>query len=288
MRLALGTVQFGVPYGVANQFGQVSRDEVQSILNFSLINKIDTLDTAIAYGESEKCLGEVGVENFNLVTKLPEIPNNCSDINAWVFDQVEASLSRLRITKLYGLLLHQPYQLLNHFGPHLYQALQRLKEMGLVEKIGISVYSPDDLVRIVPQFRFDLVQAPFNLIDQRLYKSGWMRRLKDDEIEIHVRSTFLQGLLLMQQKDMPSKFYRWNHLWQSWHQWLEANNLSALQACLDFSLSFSEIDKVIVGVDSQTQLIQILKSVENHSVVSFPNFASDDQQLINPVNWNTL
>lgn len=288
MRLALGTVQFGVPYGVTNQFGKVSRDEVQSILNFSLINKIDTLDTAIAYGESEKCLGEVGVENFNLVTKLPEIPNNCLNINAWVFDQVEASLSRLRITKLYGLLLHQPYQLLDHFGSHLYQALQMLKEMGLVEKIGISVYSPDDLARIVPQFRFDLVQAPFNLIDQRLYKSGWMRRLKEDEIEIHSRSTFLQGLLLMQQKDMPSKFYRWNHLWQSWHQWLEENNLSALQACLDFSLSFSEVDKVIVGVDSQTQLIQILKSVENHSAVSFPNFASDDQQLINPVNWNTL
>ena len=288
MRLALGTVQFGVPYGIANQFGQVSRDEVQSILNFSLINKIDTLDTAIAYGESEKCLGEIGVQNFNLVTKLPEIPNNCSNINAWVFNQVEASLSRLRITKLYGLLLHQPYQLLDHLAPNLYQALQGLKEMGLVEKIGISVYSPDDLARIVPQFRLDLVQAPFNFIDQRLYKSGWMQRLKDDEIEIHSRSTFLQGLLLMQQKDMPSKFYRWNHLWQSWHQWLEANNLSALQACLDFSLSFSEIDKVIVGVDSQAQLIQILRFVDNNSAVSFPNFACDDQQLINPVNWNAL
>lgn len=288
MRLALGTVQFGLPYGVANRIGQVSRDQVQYILDFSRINRIDTLDTAIAYGESEKCLGDIGVKNFNLVTKLPEIPISCSNIYTWVSNQVKESLSRLRINKLYGLLLHHPSQLLDHFGLDLYQALNMLKEIDLVEKIGISIYSPDDLEKIISRFRFDIVQAPFNLIDQRLYKSGWMQRLKDDGVEIHARSIFLQGLLLMRQKDIPPKFYRWSHLWQSWHQWLDECNLTALQACLNFSLSFSQIDKIIVGVDSQIQLMQILKSIENEAVVNFPNITCDDERLINPTRWRDL
>ncbi len=288
MRLALGTAQFGFPYGVANQIGQVCLSDVKSILEISLLNNIDTLDTAIAYGESEECLGIVGVEKFKLITKLPEIPKNCIDVGAWIFHEVVCSLARLKIKKLHGLLLHRPEQLLGDSGVPIYEALESLRRTGLVEKIGISIYSPDELAKLIPKFRFDLVQAPFNLIDQRLYKSGWLKRLKNDDIEIHTRSTFLQGLLLISHRDMPSKFHRWNYLWQSWDQWLRMNNLDPISACLDFVSSYTEIDKVIVGVDSESQLAQILKSMSIHSSKSFPNLSCDDQALINPVNWNNL
>lgn len=288
MRLALGTAQFGLPYGVANQIGQVSCKEIKSILDISILNNINTLDTAIAYGESEECLGLAGVENFKLVTKLPEIPKNCIDISAWIFNQVDCSLARLNIKKMHGLLLHRPEQLLDDSGHTIYEALESLRKRGLVEKIGVSIYSPDELDKLIPKYRFDLVQAPFNLIDQRLYKSGWLNRLKDDDIEIHTRSTFLQGLLLMSHKDIPSKFHRWNYLWQSWDQWLKMNYLHPLDACLDFAFSFPEIDKVIVGVDSESQFVQILKSMRNQSSISFPNLACDDLALINPMNWNNL
>ena len=177
MRLALGTVQFGLPYGVANKSGQVSRAEAKLMVRLALENGIDTLDTAIAYGESEKCLGEIGVENFKLVTKLPSIPDGCLDISGWIHEQVTSSLLRLGVEKLYGFLLHKSEDLLGPDGPELYRALDSLKEKGLVKKIGVSIYSPNELESLKKDFSFDLIQAPFNLIDQRLLYSGWMKKL---------------------------------------------------------------------------------------------------------------
>ena len=139
-RLALGTVQFGLPYGIANQAGQVSRTEANAMLQLALANGIDTLDTAIAYGDSETCLGEVGSQGFRVVTKLPALPDNCADIGDWVQQQVNASLSRLGVVEVYGLLLHRSEQLLGSNGVELYQALQALKDNGQVQKVGVSIY----------------------------------------------------------------------------------------------------------------------------------------------------
>jgi aryl-alcohol dehydrogenase-like predicted oxidoreductase len=287
-RLAIGTVQFGLSYGIANQGGQVSRQDAKSILRFASANGIKSLDTAIAYGESEACLGEVGTKGFELVTKLPPIPNDCHDVKGWVHEQVRSSLSRLRVTNIYGLLLHQPSQLLGKNGPELFQALQEVKDNDLVHKIGISIYSPCELDLLMPKYEFELVQAPFNLVDQRLFSSGWMSKLKDHDIEIHTRSVFLQGLLLMNKFNIPNKFSDWNELWMKWHQWLSENKVSAVQACLAFSLSFPEIDRVIVGVDSKIQLIQLMASEKEPYNSNFPDIRNNDQNLIDPVNWSIL
>ena len=100
MRLALGTAQFGIPYGIANTSGQVDQAEVQAILNYANLMGIDTLDTAIAYGESEKRLGNVGVSNWKVISKLPEIPSDCKNLTKWVRSHVDKSLSRLGIKSL--------------------------------------------------------------------------------------------------------------------------------------------------------------------------------------------
>ena len=115
-----------------------------------------------------------------------------------------------------------------------------------------------------------------------------MRRLRDEGIEIHTRSAFLQGLLLMAQDNIPAKFSPWNNLWQNWHRWLDDHNLTALQTCLAFSLSFPEIDRVIVGADSTDQLMQIVSSENRKFISDFPNLQSEDESLINPVNWSKL
>jgi aryl-alcohol dehydrogenase-like predicted oxidoreductase len=128
MRLALGTVQFGLPYGVKNSSGQVSRDDARSILKLASVNGIDTLDTAVAYGDAENCLGEIGVHKFKLVTKLPRLPDDCLDVDDWVQMQMDASLSRLGVKKVYGLLIHHADQLLSINGSSLYSALLRLKD----------------------------------------------------------------------------------------------------------------------------------------------------------------
>ncbi|HIG68271.1 MAG TPA: aldo/keto reductase [Porticoccaceae bacterium] len=287
-RLALGTVQFGLPYGIANQTGQVSRSEAKAMLQLALANGIDTLDTAIAYGDSEACLGEVGTQGFKVVTKLPALPEDCGEVKKWVNQQVSTSLSHLGVTKIYGLLLHQSEQLLGSNGAALYQALQALKEKGQVQKVGVSIYSPTELDALIPHYRFDLVQAPFNLVDQRLYSTGWLQRLKDADVEIHTRSAFLQGLLLMNQADVPVKFTAWDDLWQTWHRWIAAHDISAVQASLAFPLSFPAIDRVILGADSVSQLTQIISAAQWSPNIDLPNLQCDHENLINPANWNQL
>ena len=287
-RLALGTVQFGLPYGIANHSGQVSRAEANDMLQYALANGIDTLDTAIAYGDSETCLGEVGVQGFNVVTKLPVLPDRCENVTNWTQQQVSMSLSRLGVTKVYGLLLHRSEQLLGSNGLEFYQALQALKDNGQVQKIGISIYSPTELDALIPRYQFDLVQAPFNLVDQRLCRTGWMQRLKDDDVEIHTRSAFLQGLLLMAEADIPEKFLPWSGLWHTWHQWLLEKEVSAVQACLAFPLSFPEIDRVVVGADSASQLAQIVSAANKLLQADLPDIHCDDENLINPAKWNQL
>lgn len=287
-RLTLGTAQFGLPYGIANRTGQVTRPEAKKMLQLATGYGIDTLDTAIAYGESETCLGEVGIQGFKLVTKLPAVPDGCADVSSWVKEQVAASLSRLGVNAVYGLLLHRPQQLLESDGEAIYQVLQELKKRGQVKMVGISIYSPSELEALIPQYRFDLVQAPFNLVDRRLHISGWLRRLKDDGVEIHTRSAFLQGLLLLSQDAIPKKFSPWVDLWSKWHDWLAHHTVSAVQACLAFPLSFPEIDRVVIGADSVSQLEQIISAATSIAPVDLPDLHCDAENLINPARWPSL
>lgn len=285
-RIALGTVQFGLPYGIANRVGQVSISSAQDMLRLARNWGVDTLDTAIAYGESEYCLGQIGVKQYRVITKLPAIPDGNCDIPAWVEQQVLASLERLGIASLYALLLHRPAQLLEAQGPAIFQALTNLKKSGRVKKIGVSVYSPAELDLLVEKYRLDIVQAPFNLLDRRLFTSGWLRRLQAENVEVHTRSTFLQGLLLMPLSEIPVEFLAWKDLWEEWSNWLQSNRrVTALQACLAYPLSFSEIGRVVVGADSSNQLVQLLHAAMSCELSAFPDIQCDDETLINPSNW---
>lgn len=287
-RLALGTAQFGLPYGIANRTGQVSSEEAGRMLQLALINGIDTLDTAISYGKSESCLGEVGTQGFKVVTKLPALPDTCADVSDWIRRQVAASVSRLGINRLHGLLLHKPEQLLSPHGSAIYRTLRQLQDDGHVQKIGVSIYSPDELEAIIPKFSFDLVQAPYNLVDRRIFSSGLMQRLKDHNIEVHTRSAFLQGLLLMAEDEIPTKFAPWSELWRRWHGWLALHETSALQACLAFALASNEIDRVIVGADSIIHVAQILAVAGSEPSGNFAELQCEDDSLINPAHWPTL
>ncbi len=285
MKLALGTAQFGQPYGIANQAGQVSLHEGKAMLQLAADNGLDTLDTAIAYGESEQRLGEIGIQGWQVVSKLPIIPDDCSDTLQWVTEAVNGSLRRLNVSSLYGLLLHRPQQLMEKNGDKVYRALQQLKQDGLVQKIGISVYDPSELDTLCKRYQFDLVQAPFNIIDSRLLDTGWLPRLAERGVELHVRSIFLQGLLLMAPSDRPSKFDRWAPLWSKWHEWLGSTGLTPLQACLRYALSFSEISRVITGVENVNQLSEILQAAQGSAPEPSDAIKTDDPDLLNPAHW---
>jgi aryl-alcohol dehydrogenase-like predicted oxidoreductase len=286
VKLALGTVQFGLNYGIANQSGQVTRDEAAQILAVGSAAGIGTLDTAIAYGDSERVLGQIGVAAWTVVSKLPAMPEDLVDVHGWVMDQVTGSLKRLGVARLHALLLHRPDQLFSQQGPAFLGALSALKAEGLVDKIGVSIYEPDELERLFALTRFDLVQAPLSILDRRLVGSGWTTRLKSLGVELHTRSAFLQGLLLMRANERPEKFRRWNGIWETWSQWLGETGLSPLEACLRYPLSVAEVDKVIVGIDSVVQLREILAAASG-PMASLPCWpGSADPVLLNPASWS--
>lgn len=286
-RLALGTVQFGLNYGVANQSGQTPSTEVAKILDLARRSGVDTLDTAHAYGTSESVLGACGTSHWRIVSKLPPSADTTNG-GDWVRRCVAESLARLRADTLTGLLLHQPSLLLGPQGQAIYDAMLALKSQGTIGKLGISVYTPDELEALVSRFDFDLVQLPLNVLDRRMIHSGWLDRLARDGIEIHTRSCFLQGLLLMNPAKRPEKFARWAPLWKTWARWLERQDLTPLQACLGFALSLQQISRIIVGVDNTAQLAEILDAA--NAVTSLPpdDLFSDDPDLINPSRWNAL
>jgi aryl-alcohol dehydrogenase-like predicted oxidoreductase len=287
-KLALGTVQFGLNYGVANTTGRVSDQMADAILRSAQLSRMDTLDTAIAYGDSELVLGGLGVQGWKVVSKLPAVPKGCPDVAQWVRTQTQESLQRLGLQRMHCLLLHRPRQLLEGLGPDLYAALQLLKADGLVSKVGVSVYGPAELAELWPKYRVDLVQAPLNILDRSLVDSGWAARLKDAGVEVHTRSAFLQGLLLMPADKRPDRFNRWSDIWSEWDRWLLATELTPLQACLRYVIGINSIDRVVVGVDSVSQLNEILAAADGF-LDRFPLFKPlQDDRLINPASWNQL
>lgn len=288
MKLALGTVQFGLNYGVANTSGRVSSEMADAILHKAQLSGMDTLDTAIAYGGSESVLGGLGVQGWKVVSKLPAVPQGCPNVAQWVRTQTQESLQRLGLQRMYGLLLHRPGQLLEGFGSDIYAALQSLKAEGLVAKVGVSVYGPAELDALWPKYQVDLVQAPLSILDRNLVDSGWASRLKDAGVEVHTRSAFLQGLLLMPADKRPVRFNLWANIWQEWGRWLLDTGLTPLQACLRYANSLDEIGRVVVGVEAVAQLDEIIAAGDG-VLESLPSFKPlQDERLINPASWNQL
>lgn len=285
MKLALGTAQIGLDYGVANTQGKVSPEEARRILDVARSAGITMLDTAVAYGDSEARLGEIGITGCDVISKLPALPDEVTDVGGWARGFVTQSLAHLKIDRLYGVLLHRPLQLLEPRGAELYAALQDLKAEGLVGKTGGSIHVVSDLEGLYEAYHLDLVQTPFNLFDTRLITSGWMQRLKRGGTELHVRSIFLQGVLLYPPGRRPERFSRWADHFSAYDAWMRSHGRTAVEACVTYALSFPEIDKVVVGVDSAAQLRTIVEAASVHPPAFPASLASDDRDLLDPLVW---
>lgn len=289
MKIALGSVQFGLKYGISNLSGPTSKSQIKKILEIAENLGVDIIDTAAVYGNSELLLGYSNVKNFKVVTKIPTLKPNIVNIEKWVNDKVYSSIKKLKIESLYGVLIHNSNNFFGDKGKILLEALQSLKKEGTIKKVGISIYDPLELNYIEGLNKIDLVQAPMNLIDRRLQKSGWLKKLQKNGVEIHVRSVFLQGLLLIKPNKIPTKFKKWNKILNQWHYQLEKKKINAIEACLSYPLSLPEVDKIIVGVNNIYQFREIITAYQkNLKFCDWSFMASNDQQLINPSNWSNL
>ena len=289
-KLALGTVQFGLQYGVANTSGKVDAKEVSNILQLAKAAGISTLDTAIAYGDSEDCLGQIGVQSWSVITKLPAIPADV-DVPTWVQTQVTSALKRLRVEKLDALLLHRSNDIVGKYANEYQEALLNLKLQGFCKSVGVSIYSPDELDLIWGHssgWHPDIIQAPLNVFDQSLINSGWLNKLNAEGVCVHTRSTFLQGLLVMPSKNRPTFFNPWHPLLNRWLEWCQNQSISPLKAALNFVCNHPGIEKVVIGVDSAKQLKEILVQLSADCPKPPSHLMSDDVDLINPSRWKLV
>lgn len=270
-KLGLGTVQFGLSYGISNKNGKTSDDEVRKILKTAKQKGINVLDSASAYGNAEEVLGENELSDFKLISKfLP--PSEGENVE----NQLKQSLKNLRLENLYGYLAHRPLEVLKH--PEQWEELQGFKAEGIVKKIGFSLNEPEELEKLLEKgFMPDLVQVPYNYFDRRFETA--IKKLKEEGCEIHTRSTFLQGLFFMDPKKLQDYFAEVKPL-LSRLQEIELLN----GALLKFVLEKPFIDKVITGVENEAQLLQNLQSIEKAS--SLPNLNETiSNNILIPSRW---
>ena len=285
-KLALGSANFGLDYGVANNFGRISECALADILSFAQGACIKVIDTAQAYGDSEARIGSLCDDNqFNFVTKIgAEFKNQYLDYN--VINSVKESCIRLNQSRLYAVMLHRPEVLLSNQGSEVIRELNILKEQGTISKVGVSIYSPEILTAISSFFKVDIVQVPFNVFDRQILSSGWSDKLKSNGVEVHTRSVFLQGLLLMQKSSLPHYFIKhWPALFDAWYKFLNYSRANPLEVALKFALQQDWIDKIVVGVDSVSQLKALVEIEMSSELTDFPLLDHNDPNLINPSKW---
>lgn len=287
VKLALGTAQFGIDYGINNQRGKVPPREVGLILDQASGAGIELLDTAAAYGESETVIGAYLKESggtFKVVSKVPKGP-------AEMINETAAnSLAVLGLRQLYGYLVHDFASFIADRG--LWLAVQGLRAAGKVEKIGFSLYYPAELDHLLEnKIAFDLLQVPYNVFDRRFEK--YFPELKRRQIEVHTRSAFLQGLVFKAPIDLTPEFHPLKEKLQRLNSLAKEHALSIVSVCLNFCLVNESIDRVVVGVDSLANLSEILKAAEEIAGISpllsrLNPLNETDENLLVPANWGRL
>ncbi|MGI4762871.1 MAG: aldo/keto reductase [Janthinobacterium lividum] len=246
-RLVLGTAQFGLAYGLNNQAGQPTPAAVAQILTAAQAAGLTLLDTAAAYGNSEARLGELAGNNsaFELITKLPANPP------AQVAQHLAESLARLRRPQLYGVLFHAfgPLQA----QPDAWPALQAARAAGQVTRIGVSLYHPHEAEWLLAQgWDVDLVQVPYNVLDQRF--AAVLPALAARGVEVHVRSAFLQGLLLRNPDTLPTFFQPLAPKIRQLRALVAEAGVPLPAALLLFAAHAPGVARAVIGVDSVANL----------------------------------
>lgn len=285
-KLALGTAQFGLAYGINNRNGQISGHEAFLVLEEAMKSGVDTLDTAYAYGSSEELIGgfinqQNDGQRFKIISKLPK----CSLEEAQ--DKIGSSLKRMRLDCLYGYLLHD-FSMYRE-KPEIWDLFLALRDQGKAKKIGASFYYPEDLeLMLDKRLALDIVQVPYNIFDRRF--EDYFGMLHRKNIEIHARSVFLQGLFFIKPQDLDDHFSGIKEKITRLNALSREDGIGIASACLNFVLLNKYIDKAVVGVDSLVHFKEIIKSLSSSQQVNkiyeeLSGMKESDQDILLPFNW---
>lgn len=291
-RICLGTAQFGMPYGIASKTARPSYSEAKKIIEHAIQNGISFFDTAQDYGESEEILGKVFQElktsSIKVISKLH--PNYSFESQNQLEEVVRASLKKLRLPSLWGLLLHRANKITDVSG--FFQAVHKLKEKGFIQHFGVSLYQPEDALFYLNHEAAEILQVPFNILDRRLLDNHFFDQAREKNKTVFIRSIYLQGLLLMPIKEIPSTKLNWALPYlKELHLFTESHGLELKHFALQSVLKTLSDVKVVVGVDNLNQLRENLEFIAqnemNDKVISewwgkLPHYP---EKLLNPALW---
>lgn len=282
-KLILGTVQFGLNYGINNSSGIPSEIDVFGILDTAFNQHIVLLDTADAYGNAIELIGKYHLQSnnrFKVLSKFKEVKANELCV------QVQKSLNTLHIDQFEVYSYHSFNDYLNY--PFLKDELQSLKSKGLIKKIGISVYTNPEIEQICIDDCIDVIQLPFNLLDNQNIRGKYIEKAKQNNKEIHTRSVFLQGLLFMNEETIPQKFKVLKPYIEKIRQYCLRESISVNSLALSYAIYKKTIDHVLIGVDTKDQLLKNIESIaDKEKAFDFinQNINVIETELLNPVNW---
>lgn len=282
MKITLGTVQFGINYGISNTHGVPSDEALKAIFLTAQEAGIEQLDTAQAYGNAEERLGLFSGKYFKIITKFPNVATE---------EELEIALSqsllRLKSDSVYGYLAHNADILIEK--PFLWETLQKAKKDNKVNKIGFSLYNPEQLDQLLSLNCIpDLVQLPYSILDRKFESK--LSVLKDLGTEIHVRSVFLQGLYFMNPNELPQKLQSLQPALVELQEVCKENGMAVGDVALNYVISNPNIDQIVMGVETAAQLKENIQMVSNWKLNSnlFSKIEAieiKDKSLLNPVNW---
>ena len=293
--MAYGVDQ-AVGQGIGHGVSQVDVGETVRIINYCLKQGVDMFDTAPGYGSAESILGGQRCSDWaHIITKVDKVTK--AEIDQSVISGLEKgfhqSLTRLKTNRVYGLLVHKTEDLDKPGSEAMVEWMLSLKERGLVERIGVSVYEPDEVTRFYRQFDFDLIQMPVNLFDQRFLSSNLLPWLVSRQVEIHARSLFLKGLLLSR-APLRGLGRSINSQHSAYHNRLDQFGVDAFDVCMAFAEQVTDIDRWVLGFSSLDQLRYVLEWQNciadqfalNQTGISWAgeNWALDSVDL-DPRNW---
>ena len=281
VKLAIGTAHFGMGYGVYNKIVQPGKADISNIMEVSALNHIYLLDTAQSYGCSEEKLGEYDLTKFQIVTKISEGVGH-HGIKELVFN----SLNRLNIDKLYGVIYHNYSDYVSY--PDSIKDLIDLKSKGLINKVGFSLYHTEHLDYILTNnLPIDIVQIPFSVFDQRFKE--YFKTLKDNNIEIHTRSVYLQGLVFLNTNKLPMQFNLYKDRFVLLNEISKYHKIPIAALCLNFVNNYYEVDNIVIGVRNSKELIQNIRFIADYADVTrevdLSSISIDDENIILPKNW---
>jgi len=282
VKLCLGTVQFGLAYGVTGSGEPVSSSEVTSILAVAREHDITYLDTASVYGNSEDVIGKNPIsQSFDIASKCP--PGISPDL---INNSINNSLDKLGRDTLPLYYLHHASDFLDSMGPARVNALSKAKDLGLISGIGASVYSPDEALSIMDRYSIQGLQIPLNVFDQR-FLDRIIPECRERGIHIFARSLFLQGSLLSDAT--PSTLSKYSAEFNAWREFCSARNVSLLEGCLHFARQLQNVDYWVIGVHRASHLVDIFHAISlvkaGDSTYDFTELSSQDEGLITPSKW---